>query len=283
MAIGSPFGLAGSLSTGIVSGTDRVLVGGGAVQTGMLQTTATFNPGDTGGPVCDSSGRLVGMVFSTYGRSPRGLSDRVEEEIGWLERNRDQISALGTRASKLWQRLLGSDSPGGAAEDEDGGVDPASATEAATEAVVDRLQSMLDSMAEVQRQILGERGDFLGAQGISFILPTEQIEWVADQLIESGRVRRGWLGVVATSTAGDPGGGARLHRVEAGSPAAEAGLVVGDVVRTVGEVEVERPDDLHARIAFSRPGDELVLGIEREGADGRVEIRVVLGERPGDR
>ena len=64
-AIGSPFGLDYTLSTGIISGLGREIDGvTGIPITGAIQTDAAINPGNSGGPLLDSSGRLIGMNTS---------------------------------------------------------------------------------------------------------------------------------------------------------------------------------------------------------------------------
>ena len=63
VAIGSPFGLQGSLSSGIVSGLRRQIDSpNGFAITGTIQTDAALNPGNSGGPLLDMSGRVVGMA-----------------------------------------------------------------------------------------------------------------------------------------------------------------------------------------------------------------------------
>jgi S1-C subfamily serine protease len=75
-AIGNPFGLDWSLTTGIVSALDRSLKGdsNGAVEH-LIQTDAAINPGDSGGPLLDSGGRLIGVTTAIY--SPSGASAGV--------------------------------------------------------------------------------------------------------------------------------------------------------------------------------------------------------------
>src|SRR5262249_44435765 len=68
ISVGSPFGLSGSVGTGIVSGLDRRVVDPAGEIRSMLQITAPVNPGDTGSPLADSSGRVVAVVASTYRR-----------------------------------------------------------------------------------------------------------------------------------------------------------------------------------------------------------------------
>ena len=75
-AIGNPFGLDWTLTTGIVSALDRSLKGedGGVIQH-LIQTDAAINPGNSGGPLLDSAGRLIGVNTAIY--SPSGASAGV--------------------------------------------------------------------------------------------------------------------------------------------------------------------------------------------------------------
>jgi S1-C subfamily serine protease len=73
-AIGNPFGLDWTLTSGIVSALDRALPGeepGGAIEH-LIQTDAAINPGNSGGPLLDSAGRLIGINTAIY--SPSGAS-----------------------------------------------------------------------------------------------------------------------------------------------------------------------------------------------------------------
>ncbi len=61
-AIGNPFGLSRTLTTGIISALDRRLpTAGGREVGGVIQTDAAINPGNSGGPLVDSAGRLIGV------------------------------------------------------------------------------------------------------------------------------------------------------------------------------------------------------------------------------
>jgi S1-C subfamily serine protease len=72
-AIGNPFGLNATLTTGIVSALGREIaaVGGGTIEH-VIQTDAAINPGNSGGPLLDSAGRLIGVNTAIY--SPSGAS-----------------------------------------------------------------------------------------------------------------------------------------------------------------------------------------------------------------
>lgn len=70
VAIGNPFGLDQTLTTGIVSALGREVRGiGGVTIRDMIQTDAAINPGNSGGPLLDSSGRLIGMNTMIFSRS----------------------------------------------------------------------------------------------------------------------------------------------------------------------------------------------------------------------
>jgi len=73
LAIGSPFGLDQTLTVGVVSATERAMLGIGNVTIrDMIQTDASINPGNSGGPLLDSRGYLIGMntmIFSETGNS----------------------------------------------------------------------------------------------------------------------------------------------------------------------------------------------------------------------
>ncbi|MFO0611756.1 MAG: trypsin-like peptidase domain-containing protein [Polyangiaceae bacterium] len=73
IAIGNPFGLDHTLTTGVISALGRKVDGAGGVSIlDMIQTDAAINPGNSGGPLLDSTGRLIGintMIFSRSGQS----------------------------------------------------------------------------------------------------------------------------------------------------------------------------------------------------------------------
>jgi S1-C subfamily serine protease len=73
VAIGNPFGLDHTMTSGIISALDRSIDGVGGVKIrGMIQTDASINPGNSGGPLVNSEGNLIGMntlIFGSVGQS----------------------------------------------------------------------------------------------------------------------------------------------------------------------------------------------------------------------
>jgi S1-C subfamily serine protease len=86
-AIGNPFGLDQTLTTGIVSALNREIdaVNGRTIR-GVVQTDAAINPGNSGGPLLDSAGRLIGVNTAIY--SPSGASAGIGFAIPVDEVNR---------------------------------------------------------------------------------------------------------------------------------------------------------------------------------------------------
>jgi serine protease Do len=123
-----------------------------------------------------------------------------------------------------------------------------------------------------------------GFQGIGFAIPVDIVENVVDQLIETGEVERGFLGVSfgaipqSLARALDvPIGSAQVSSVQDGSAAADAGIEAGDVIVSVDGDELRNSNELLSIVANRRPGDELRLTYLR-GEDRRTTT-VTLGAR----
>ena len=84
IAIGNPFGLESTVTTGIISAVERFTPSVGRVRVPMLQTDAAINPGNSGGPLLNSQGQLIGIntsILNPEGRSSAGLGFAVPSNI----------------------------------------------------------------------------------------------------------------------------------------------------------------------------------------------------------
>src|SRR5579863_5477050 len=78
LAIGNPFGLEGTLTTGIVSSLGRSLANeDGDPLEGLIQTDAAINPGNSGGPLLDSHGDVIGINTAIYSPQSRGEAGSI--------------------------------------------------------------------------------------------------------------------------------------------------------------------------------------------------------------
>lgn len=97
IAIGNPYGLDQTLTTGIVSALGREIPGYGGVRIrGMVQTDAAINPGNSGGPLLDSSGQLMGMNTMIYSESGSSVGIGFAVPVSTLRKVVPQIIATGS-------------------------------------------------------------------------------------------------------------------------------------------------------------------------------------------
>jgi serine protease Do len=189
LAIGAPFGLENTATAGIVSGTSRTISGESPVP--FIQTDVAVNPGNSGGPLFNLEGEVVGinsMIFSQSG----------------------------------------------------------------------------------------------GYMGISFAVPIDVAMDVREQLIKTGHVVRGRIGVVAQDVDAslaksfkiDRPRGALISAVEKGGPAAKGGVKPGDVILEVGGEPIEQSAELSNAIAATEPGKNTELTVWRAGKERELTVKV---------
>lgn len=126
----------------------------------------------------------------------------------------------------------------------------------------------------------------LGTDGISFAIPVNMVRGVMDQIIEHGRVRRGWLGVsseeLPRSTAAalgiDPPVALRISSVDPLGPAARAGMRVDDLVTHLNGQPISNAQEALNRVAAMAPGSVLQV----RGMRGRtaLTLEATLEDRP---
>jgi Do/DeqQ family serine protease len=127
-----------------------------------------------------------------------------------------------------------------------------------------------------------------GSVGIGFAIPSNMAKHVMEDLVKTGKVSRGYLGVSVTDLREDLAkqfkvpdtAGALADDVTAGGPADKAGLKSGDVVRKLNGETIDDSGQLTAKITNLSPGTEVTLDILRDGQP--LTLKVTLGERPSD-
>jgi putative serine protease PepD len=184
VAIGSPFGLDGTLTTGVVSALDRTIdAPNGYAIDGAIQTDAAINHGNSGGPLLDASGKVIG----------------------------------------------------------------------------------------VNAQIASESG---GNDGVGFAIGVDTVKDVATALAAGEEVDHAYLGLSLQ----DGDDATSVTAVTEGSPAAEAGIRVGDEIVAIDGESVDSGDELRAAIDDRDPGTKVTITVQRGGE--RQELEVTLGTRP---
>ena len=189
LAIGSPFGFENTVTAGIISATSRSLPSDNYVP--FIQTDVAVNPGNSGGPLFNMAGEVIG----------------------------------------------------------------------------------------INSQIFSRTGGFMG---LSFAIPIDVARNVEEQLIKTGRVVRGRIGVtiqdlnaqLAESFGLDRPRGALVSSVEKDGPAAHAGVLPGDVILAVAGHPIEHYGELSGAIAAMKPGSDTTLAVWRGGKQLNVSVAV---------
>ncbi|MDP9033268.1 MAG: trypsin-like peptidase domain-containing protein [Myxococcota bacterium] len=142
-------------------------------------------------------------------------------------------------------------------------------------------------LCNLQGDVLGINTMVVGrGQGIGFAVPSNMVQRVASQILKSGRVSRGWLGVglqdvtpeIAVALHLAPGAGALVNNVAPEGPAHRANLRAGDVIAAVGGRPVHDGHDLIRETMSREIGQAIALEIIRGGQ--HYATSVTLSERP---
>jgi putative serine protease PepD len=136
------------------------------------------------------------------------------------------------------------------------------------------------AIATVATEVPGQQSQS-GNIGVGFAIPSNTATRIAQQIIDTGSATHALLGVSARTSSSDGsavGNGAKVVLVQAGSPAADAGLKVGDVVTAVGDRAVTSSTELTAAVRNSEPGDQVTLTVRRGSSDTTVEVTLAASE-----
>ena len=194
LAIGNPYGLSHTVTMGIISAVGRANVGIADYED-FIQTDAAINPGNSGGPLVNIKGELIGINTAIFSRTG-------------------------------------------------------------------------------------------GYQGIGFAVPTNMVRPLMSQLIQKGKIIRGWLGVtiqemtpeIAQKFGLEKSRGALVSDVTKGSPAEKAGILRGDIVIEFNRKEVKDVASLRNMVSQSKVGSDVLIKILRSGKE--YTVRLVVAELP---
>ena len=284
LAIGAPYGLEQTATAGIVSAKGRSLPGDAAVP--FIQTDAAVNPGNSGGPLFDAAGNVVGINAQIYSRSggfqgvsfaiPVDLALRVSQQI--VATGRAQHARLGVTVQDLTQPLadsFGLPRPDGALVAQ---VDPKSPAAAAGLQPGDVILR-IDGEPTVQAGALSAR-IAQAAPGDHIQLSLWRHQKAQDMTVTLGRAGDSGAALAADDSGSDAAAdGARLGlalrplsrderaqaKIEHGllvqavqGAAARAGLAQGDVVMAINGQPVDQIDELR-RVLSSKPRSVALL------------------------
>jgi serine protease Do len=280
IAIGNPFGLSHTVTTGVVSAVHRNFRAGDRMLFDFVQTDASINPGNSGGALLDIEGRLVGINTAILGDRNAGIGFAIP--IDRARRIAEDLIAHGeVREGYVGVAVDDLPAKDGAAEGASGGVgvtgvDPGSpAAKAGVKKgdVVEAVQGFATRSAEEFRFRMRDlpigqaaRLELVrGGKRLALSVPSVELSpEAAAQLaarstgltLAEERLHRGSVLIVKT--------------VAAASPAARVGIRQGDLVREVNSTEVATLADFRRAAARARRSGQLVLLVQRGYAAERI-------------
>lgn len=149
------------------------------------------------------------------------------------------------------------------------------------------LFNLSGELVGINTAILSRTGGF---QGIGFAIPIDLARGILQDLVQFGKVTRGYLGVsiqdvdpkIAKAMKLDRVQGALIAEVVSGSPAEKSGIMAGDLVTSINGVAVKDANALRNAVAMVKPGESTELGILRNGKELKVKAQVGSKEATGE-
>jgi Do/DeqQ family serine protease len=125
----------------------------------------------------------------------------------------------------------------------------------------------------INTAIVGSSG---GSQGIGFAVPVNMARSDMDQIVEHGKVERGYMGILPEDAEGSKG--ATVKQITANGPASMSNLKTGDVIVAVNGQSVEDANQLRLKVSMLAPNAKVNFKVMRDGKP--VEVALTLGEFP---
>ncbi len=280
IAIGNPFGLAHTVTTGVVSAVHRNFKSGDRTLFDFVQTDASINPGNSGGPLLDIDGRLVGINTAIIGERSAGIGFAIP--IDRARRVAEDLVAHGeVREGYLGIAVDDLPAKEGAALGTTGGVtvtgvDPGSPGERSGIRRGDAIEAVDGSPAPTAEEFRFRVRDLaIGATARIEVARGRSRETVSVTAVEMGPARIEGLvqrrvGIQVGEERAADGSVVIVRKVVHGTPAAQAGLQPGDLVREVNSAEVSSVEEFRRAAARARRSGQLVLLVQRGYAAERI-------------
>jgi serine protease Do len=293
IAIGSPFGFENSVSAGVVSGVHRALPGG--QMTPFIQTDVAVNPGNSGGPLLNAAGQVVGVNSQIYSRSGgyMGLSFAIPADVAMKVadqlRTTGKVShgRLGVGIQPLNQSLAQSfgmpDTNGALVGNVENGS-PAEKAGVKSGDVIRKIDGVAmndttDVTSRIGNSAPGTRLALELWRDGKPVTVTATVGTFDDDKVakadEAGSGDKGKLGVSVRALTPDEKkevGHDGLVVQNATGPAARAGIQAGDVIVGVGTAKVATVEELKKHVDAA--GKSIALLIERDGRQIYVPVRL---------
>jgi serine protease Do len=289
-AIGNPFGLEGTVTTGIVSAKGRVL--GEGPYDSFIQTDASINPGNSGGPLVNSAGEVIGINTAIYSRTggsmgigfaiPVNMAKAILPQLetkghvtrGWLGVAIQPVTAelakalhLPNEQGALVAQVQG-DSPAAKA-----GLQPGDVIVGYNGHPVQKTSDLPLLVAETP---IGKTVPMQVVREGKTITSNAQIAELAESnpTVAAAPPAKNRFGLAVQPLTPDmakqlgikDATGLVVTNVQDGSPAADAGLEAGDVITHVNRRPVHTVGELRQALAGQKPGDATLLLVRRKDA-----------------
>jgi Do/DeqQ family serine protease len=280
IAIGNPFGLAHTVTTGVISAVHRNFKAGDRMLFDFIQTDASINPGNSGGPLLDIDGRLVGVNTAILGDRNAGIgfaipidrARRIAEDL--IEHGVVREGYLGVSVSDLPAKE-------GTVDGASGGVvvtsvdagSPAERAGVKKGDVVESVQGFTPQSAEEFRfrvrdlPIGGTAKLDLRRRGARTLAAVTAVELSPERAAELASRATG-LSLGEERVTG--GRVVVVRAVDPRSAAAQAGIRPGDLVREVNSREISTLSDFRKQAARARRSGQLILLVQRGYAAERI-------------
>ena len=294
VAIGAPYGLDNTVTSGIVSAKSRALPGDAAVP--FIQTDAAVNPGNSGGPLFNLNGEVIGVNSQIFSRTGgfQGLAFAVPIDVAMNVKDQIQQHGkvshgrLGVTIQEVNQALaenFGLKQPGGAlvgSVAEDGpaaksGLQPGDVILKFDGKDISRSSDLPPLVAQVKPGSTVTLNIWRDGKAKELTATIGELQDRATVVAAKGEIAKGKLGVAVRplspeeKKSGEVANGVVV--LDVAGPAAKAGVRPGDVIVAVNNMPVKSPEQLKELIA--KAGKTVALLVQRD--DARIFIPVTIG------